>query len=127
MNENEVRSLLVKHIIDKSKSEWKIKKPNSDGIKVEIPDGLNGEILLEEDIRDGKIRGWTTITVENLASILTARDDPSKRPDGVIPDKPNIPAQCRGKTFREITSAEYEECGGHKGSLDKWRAEGIAI
>jgi len=127
MNENEVRSLLVKHIIDKSKPEWKIKKPNSDGIEVEIPDGLNGEILLEEDIRNGKIRGWTTITVEALTNILAARDDPSKRPARVIPDRANIPAQCRGKTFREITSAEYEECCGHKGSLDKLRAEGIAI
>lgn len=102
MNEQEIRIKLSKHIIDKSKPEWKAKKINPSGREVEIPDSLNGELLLEEDIRDGKVYGWYTVHPAKFAEIMSNILDPTK------PD---------------IT----EDTTGYRKHLDKWRNEGIGI
>jgi len=45
---------------------------NIDDIEVQIPPGLEGEILLEERYNsEGKLLGWLTISPENLSKILT--------------------------------------------------------
>lgn len=67
---NAVKTLLSTKIIDKKLTEWKNKKINPSGKEVEVPHSLDGEILLEEDIRDGILYGWTTITVDRFAKMF---------------------------------------------------------
>lgn len=98
-----LKDLLKDKIIDTSKPEWNKKKKNIDNQDVVIPKSLNGEILLEEDTDEkGRIKGWLTISPENLEKVLTDIADPSK------PD---------------IT----EETTGLKKYIDKWENEGIKI
>jgi len=64
----ELRSKLSKHVIDKSKPEWCAKMKNVDDEEVEIPPTLDGQVLLEIDEDEkGKVRGFITIAVEDLA------------------------------------------------------------
>jgi len=67
----EVRMKLGEKIIDKRKAEWKAKMPNVDGQEVEIPGSLDGEVMLEVDKDpDGRVRGWITISTEDLARLV---------------------------------------------------------
>ena len=62
---------LAKYCINKSKEEWKRKWRNVDGKEVEIPDSLNGEILLETVIdENGRCRGWITVHPEILEQVF---------------------------------------------------------
>jgi hypothetical protein len=117
-----VRRLLSKYVIDKSKPEWRVKKMCWDGVVREIPDVLNGEILLEEHVEDGLVKGWVTVTPEDLANILNARDNPMLRPNIIIPF-----GKHKGRDLRTLTREEFEEVTGYKKYFDKWRAEGINI
>jgi len=66
-----LKEKLSKYIIDKSKPEWKIRFLNVSGQEVEIPDAFNGEILLETVIgKDGRCRGWITISPEKLEEMF---------------------------------------------------------
>jgi hypothetical protein len=121
-NADIIKTLLSKYVIDKTKPEWKIKKLCWDGIEREIPDSLNGEILLEEHIEDGKVKGWITIDPNDLANILNMRDNPSLRPNITIPD-----GKYKGRNLQTLTKDEFEDITGHKKYLDKWRKEGINI
>jgi len=117
-----IKRKLVRYVIDKSEDEWKKRRTLCwDGVEREIPDSLNGEILLEEVVRAGKVTGWITMTPENLADIISKRDDPLLRLDEEV--------DFRGvkKRVRELTKEEYEELVGIKKYLDKFRAEGIEI
>jgi len=68
--EEELRTALAAKIVDKSLAKWRVKMRNIDGEEVEVPDSLNGEIFLETDEVDGKVRGWITISVEDLARLV---------------------------------------------------------
>ena len=62
---------LKKYLIDKSKPEWRYKRRNISGREVEIPDSLNGEILLEEVIDEkGRCRGWITVHPDALEELF---------------------------------------------------------
>ncbi|MEM4977246.1 MAG: hypothetical protein QXT64_07980 [Desulfurococcaceae archaeon] len=119
---DEVKAKLAKYIVDKSKPEWRVKRLCWDGVKREIPDGLNGEVLLEVHEEDGKVKGYITVTLENLVNILNMRDDPSLRPDITIDF-----GKHKGRRLRDLTSAEFEDLTGYKMYFDKWRREGVAI
>lgn len=66
-----LRERLSKYIIDKTKEEWKRVYLNPSGVSVELPDSLHGEILLEEDIRDGKCYGWKTVHPDALEELFS--------------------------------------------------------
>jgi hypothetical protein len=118
---DELRVKLEKYVIDKSKPEWRVKKLCWDNVEREIPHSLNGEVLLEEHVEDGKVKGWITTTIENLAKIIDMRDNPSKRPDEEV--------SFRGARRRlgELSKYEFEEYLGYRKYFDKWRNEGVNI
>jgi len=107
---DEVKAKLAKYVINRKSH------PH-------IPPTLDGEILLEEH-RDekGRLRGVITVSAENLANILSMRDDPTLRPDEIIESGP-----YEGKNVRDLTASEFEDFTSHKKYLDAWRAEGIDI
>jgi hypothetical protein len=117
-----LKAKLARYIVDKSKPEWKVKRQCWDGIEREIPDSLNGEILLEEHVEDGKVKGWITVSPEALANILNMRDNPSLRPNITITE-----GRYRGRNQQTLTKDEFEYYTGYKKYLDKWRMEGIDI
>ncbi len=119
----DVRRKLSKYIIDKSNKKWKAKKLTPSGRLVEIPDTLNGYILIEE-VKDehGHILGWITIHPDELAEIISKRDNPSLREDVEV-----LHPKYKGKKLRELTKEEYEEATGWKRHFDRWRKEGIDI
>jgi hypothetical protein len=119
-NADIVRRMLGRYVIDKSKPEWKAKRLCWDGVEREIPDFLNGEILLEEHVEDGRVKGWITVSPEALAQILNMRDNPSLRPDAIITE-----GRYRGRSLRTLTSSEFEELTGYKKYFDRWRREGV--
>jgi hypothetical protein len=121
-NADIVRRLLSRYVIDKSKPEWRVKKLCWDGVEREIPDSLNGEILLEEHVEDGRVKGWITVAPEALAEILSMRDNPALRPDIVIEF-----GKYKGRNLRMLTRDEFEEATGYKKYFDRWRREGITI
>jgi hypothetical protein len=121
-NADILRRILGKYVIDKSKPEWRVKKLCWDGVEREIPDSLNGEILLEEHVEDGKVKGWITVSPEALAEVLNMRDNPTLRPDVVIAE-----GRFRGRNLRTLTRDEFEEVTGYKRYFDRWRREGIRI
>jgi len=118
----DLKTKLSKYIIDKSKPEWRVKKPCWDGIEREIPDSLNGEVLLEEHTEDGKVKGWITVSVENLANILNMRDNPLLRPDVTVDF-----GKFKGRRLRDLSAGEFEGLTGYKKYFDKWRGEGVSV
>jgi hypothetical protein len=114
--------MLSKHVIDKSKPEWRTKRMCWDGVEREIPDSLNGMILLEEHKEDGRVKGWITIDPGDLASILNMRDNPSLRPNVTIEH-----GRYRGRNLQALNKEEFEDHTGYKRYLDRWRREGINI
>jgi len=66
-----LRERLKKYIIDKSDPRYQRKMENPDGVLVEIPPSLEGELLLEEDVQDGKIWGWYTVNVDELEGLFS--------------------------------------------------------
>jgi len=122
MSVDTVKSKLSKYIIDKSKPEWRAKRKCWDGVEREIPDALNGEILLEVHEENGLVKGYITIKPEDLANIIDMRDNPSKRPDIVVED-----GKYKGRRLRDLSPDEFLDYTGHKKYFDKWRREGINI
>jgi len=119
----EIKAKLRKYVIDKSKPEWKQKRLCWDGVEREIPDTLNGEILLEEHVEDGKVKGWITVHPDALSQILDQAKDPSKRPNITVDLHPKF----RGRNLRELSESEFLELTGYSKYLTKWRNEGIPI
>lgn len=119
-----LREKLKDHIVDKSKSKWNEKAINYDGEEIEIvPHSLEGEILLRTDVDErGRIKGWETISVEDMEAHLDRRDNPNNRPDETPTRGPHS-----GKPLRSLSSSEYDEQTRHKEWMDKWRQEGIDI
>jgi hypothetical protein len=118
---DEVKGKLSKYIIDKSKEEWKRKRLCWDGDENEIPESLNGEILLEEHIEDGKVKGYITIAPELLVNILNLRDDATIRPDE------EVVHNGLNRRLKELTKDEFEDVTGYKKYFQRWRREGIKI
>jgi hypothetical protein len=114
--------MLSKYVIDRSKPEWRVRKPCWDGVEREIPDSLNGEILLEEHVEDGRVKGWITVSPGALAEVLNMRDNPTLRPDVVIAE-----GRFKGRNLRTLARGEFEELTGYKKYFDRWRREGINI
>lgn len=103
MTKKQLKQKLAKHIIDKTKPQWRQKKKNIDNQEVEIPNHLHNEVLLEEHLDEhGRVKGWVTVSLDALHKIIQDIKDSSK------PD---------------IT----EESTGYKKYLEKWRKEGIDI
>ena len=103
MNNKQLKERLAKYIIDKTKPQWKVKKKNINNQLVEIPNHLDGEVLLEEHTDEqGRVKGWITVSLDALAKIITDIKDSTKS---------------------DIT----EESTGYKKYFDKWRKEGIKI
>jgi len=103
MTKEQLKAKLIKYIIDKTKSEWKVKKKNIDNQEIEIPDHLHGEILLEEHLDEqGRVKGWITVNVDSLHKIIQDIKDSSKS---------------------DITAKTTE----YKKYFDKWKKEGIDI
>jgi hypothetical protein len=118
-----IKEKLKEHIIDKKVAKWNIKMVNVDGEEVEVPHTLEGEILLDTDIDEtGRVKGWITIPVEGIESIMNRRDNPMLRNDELA-DNPKF----NGRNMRNLSPSEFEELTGHKKWLDKWRKEGIEI
>jgi hypothetical protein len=122
MSVADLKVKLAKYIIDKSKPEWRVKKLCWDGVEREIPDGLTGEIFLEEHVEDGRVKGWITVSVENLANVLAMCDNPLLRPDVTVDF-----GKFKGRKLRDLTKDEFEEHTGYKKYFSKWRAEGITV
>lgn len=117
-----------KYMIDKSKPEWRRKYVTHDGREVEIPESLNGQILLEEHYDErGRLKGWITISPQDLLKILEMRDNPLKRPDVTLTNLLPSLSKLEGKRMRELTRDEFEEFTGHKKYFDRWRREGLTI
>ena len=103
MNKRELQEKLKSFIIDKKQSKWRQKRINILGQEVEIPDWMNGYILLKEDTDDqGRVKGWIVIDLDSFVQIIN---------DIADPNKPNI----------------TEESTGYKKYLDEWRKKGIDI
>jgi len=125
VTKDEIKIKLIDYIIDKKLSKWNVQKPNIENELVEIPLPLDGDILLEEDIDEhGRVKGWYTMPVDGLVSLLNRRDNPLTREDG-LPEEDKI--SNLGKRLKDLTAEEFEENSGIKYHLDKWRSEGVDI
>ena len=124
VTKDEIKTKLVEHIIDKTKTKWNEKKPNIENKLVSVSSALDGDVLLEEDVDEhGRVKGWITIPLDGLVSLLERRDNPSIREEGLSEDE----IRTMDVSLKDLTATEFEEHTGIKRYMDKWRSKGIDI